>query len=214
MAPTGPSADDASAFPPIVLLVEDDLDMLDMYSTYFQAEGLWVGTARSPDKGLEAVNELRPDVVISDIGFYGSPTGVNFVQMMKDRSDTRGIPLIVLTGLPTSDLPAEMRHDADLFLRKPISAEGLLDHVRRLLESSHALQQRGDRQRARAARPKAPQPLPSGDLARSCPNCCGTLDWIEQKTVGGRSYDYYHWCARGCGLYCFDRGGKTWLKLA
>jgi CheY-like chemotaxis protein len=214
MAPAAFAVDDASAFPPIVLLVEDDADLLDMYSSYFQAEGVWVGTADSPDKGLEAVNDLHPDVVISDIGFGGAPTGMNFVQVMKDRPHTRGIPLIVLTGLPASDLPPELRHDADLFLRKPVSAEGLLDNIRRLLESPHALQQRRVRAQARAGRGGVAQPAPAGESPRVCPNCCGPLDWIEQKTIDGRAYDYYHWCTRGCGLYCYDRGAKAWLKLA
>jgi DNA-binding NtrC family response regulator len=214
MAPTAASVDDASAFPPIVLLVEDDVDMLDMYSTYFQGEGVWVGTAVSPDKGIEAVNELHPDVVISDIGFGGEPTGVNFVQVMKDRPEMRGIPLIVLSGLPVSDLPAGVRHDADIYLRKPVSAQALLDNVRRLLESKPALQQRNDRARARAARTRITQAAPAGETPQVCPNCCGPLEWIEQKTIGGSDYDYYHWCGRGCGLYCFDRGAKSWLKLA
>jgi hypothetical protein len=33
------------AIPPIVLLVDDDRDTLDMYSTHFEREGLWVASA-------------------------------------------------------------------------------------------------------------------------------------------------------------------------
>jgi PAS domain-containing protein len=27
-------------------------------------------------------------------------------------------------------------------------------------------------------------------------------------------FDYYQWCANGCGLYCYDLDAKVWVKLA
>jgi DNA-binding response OmpR family regulator len=215
---------DTSTLPPIVLLVEDDHDMLDMYSTYFEADGVWMATAETPDEGLGAIEELRPDIDITDVGFDGEPRGVTFVQTIKERADTCDIPLIVLTGLPTTDLPAEMRHVADLFLRKPVPADTLLLNVRRLLESSHTLRARGDRARARVP----PLVKKSSELVNRsraignqveaavsrCPACRQPLEWVERGSIEGREYDYYHWCLRGCGLYCFDRTAATWIKLA
>jgi DNA-binding response OmpR family regulator len=141
----------ASPLPPIVLLVEDDPDTREMYSTYFESEGVWIATAATPDEGLGAVEELRPDVVVTNIGFHGRPQGVDFVHLLKERADTRHIPLIVLTGLPVSDVPETVRHDADIFLHKPVPTDVLLLNVRQLLESSHALRARGERARSRVA---------------------------------------------------------------
>jgi hypothetical protein len=49
---------------------------------------------------------------------------------------------------------------------------------------------------------------------RSCPRCHHTLDWIETGELDGALFDYYRWCARGCGLYCFDRGADSFVRLA
>lgn len=50
--------------------------------------------------------------------------------------------------------------------------------------------------------------------ARGCPSCAQPLQFVETGRIAGSEYDYYHWCDRGCGLYCFDRGGRRWVKLA
>lgn len=49
---------------------------------------------------------------------------------------------------------------------------------------------------------------------RRCPRCSGRLDWVEQGTIGGTRYDYYRWCLKGCGLYCYDATAGQWVKLA
>jgi CheY-like chemotaxis protein len=214
---------DTNSLPPIVLLLDDERDILEMYSAHFEAEGVWVATAASAREGLIAVEDLRPDLIVTDIGFGGEPSGATFAQALKERRETSGIPLIVLTGLANQDMPSTVREDADLFLRKPVAPEALLLNVRRLLESSHALRARSERLRARVA----PLMDKSADLlARSktlvnsvpgqharCPHCCEPLSWLERGRIDTREFDYYHWCSRGCGLYCFDIAARTWIRL-
>jgi CheY-like chemotaxis protein len=214
---------DSKSLPPIVLLLDDERDILDMYSAHFEAEGVWVATAASAREGMLAVQELRPDLIVTDISFGDEPSGATFAQAMKERPETWGIPLIVLTGLATEDMPSTVREDADLFLRKPVPPESLLLNVRRLLESSKALRARSERARARIAplleksadllaRPKTPVTAMPSQTAR-CPQCCESLTWIERGRIDAREFDYYHWCARGCGLYCYDIAGRTWIRL-
>lgn len=212
------------SLPPIVLLLDDERDILEMYSAYFQAEGVWVATAASAHEGIAAVEELRPDLVITDIGFGAQPSGATFVEALRGRADTTGIPLIVLTGLATAELPPHVRSDADLFLRKPVEPRTLLLNVRRLLESSDALRARAGRARARmaqlmaksadlAGRAKALTPRPAPRQAR-CPQCLEPLHWRDTGVMEGRQFDYYDWCERGCGLYCFDAQTGASLRLA
>jgi hypothetical protein len=28
------------------------------------------------------------------------------------------------------------------------------------------------------------------------------------------TYDYFRWCPKGCGPFCFNRDAQHWLKLA
>lgn len=214
---------ETQSLPPIVLLLDDERDILEMYSAHFEAEGVWVATAASAREGMVAVEELRPDLVVTDIGFGAETSGATFAQALKERPETSGIPLIVLTGLATDDVPSSVREDADLFLRKPVAPQALLVNVRRLLESSHALRARSERARASVApltqksaellaRAKTPvTPVPRQDAR--CPQCCEPLSWVERGRVDAREFDYYHWCARGCGLYCYDIAARTWIRL-
>jgi DNA-binding response OmpR family regulator len=209
--------------PPIVLLLDDERDILDMYSAHFEAEGVWVATAASAREGMIAVEELRPDLIVTDIGFGSEVSGATFAQALKERTETSGIPLIVLTGLATEDMPSSVKEDADLFLRKPVAPQALLLNIRRLLESSHALRARSERARARVvplleksadlrARAKTTLAQLPGRDAR-CPQCCEPLSWVERGRIDAREFDYYQWCARGCGLYCFDLAARKWIRL-
>jgi CheY-like chemotaxis protein len=221
---TSPSID---AFPPIVLLLDDERDILEMYSAHFEAEGVWVATAASAIEGMSAVEELRPDVIVTDIHFGIEPSGATFVQLLKAGPETARTPVIVLTGLPLDELPSELRHDADIFLRKPVEPKLLLVDVRRVLESAEVLKGRAGRARVRAQRlseigaqlvrsgnaPRA-KTIPNAPRGRPCPICNQPLKWSERAVVGGRPFDYYDWCGQGCGLHCFDSRSGTWLRLA
>jgi hypothetical protein len=50
--------------------------------------------------------------------------------------------------------------------------------------------------------------------ARRCPCCSDILEWIETGELDGEMHDYYRWCARGCGLYYFDRRSESFVRLA
>ena len=220
---SAPALSTDQALPPIVLLLDDERDILEMYATHFQAEGVWVATAASAREGLAAVEELRPDLVITDIGFGAEASGATFVEALRGRPETRDIPLIVLTGLLAAELPGHVRQDADLFLRKPVAPDALLLNVTRLLESSKTLRERSNRARARMLdlRAKSADLLgrakslvtPAAPRQARCPECLEPLRWIDAGVMDGRPFEYYDWCERGCGLYCFDASAGTLVRL-
>src|SRR4051812_16759680 len=57
MEPTVNTPTGHDAIPPIILLVDDDRDTLDMYSIFFESAGMWVATADSPGVALETIAE-------------------------------------------------------------------------------------------------------------------------------------------------------------
>ena len=219
------SASSASPdIPPIVLLVDDDPDTLAMYSSYFEASGVWVATSSAPSEAIDAVAELKPDCVVTDIGFHGQPAGVELIHALKSREDTRQIPIVVLSGRTLADVPDATRREADVCLVKPVLPDALLQQVRERLKHSVRLRAGADPVRARAAdlTAAAAQAVSRAmDLSdrvesrrRLCPQCGTRLDWIERGRIGGAEYDYYRWCLSGCGLYCYDRNTSRWVKLA
>ena len=200
--------DSAETLPPIVLLVDDDRDLRDMYATYFEASGVWVAGAGDPDEALAAVDELKPDLVVTDIGFAGRASGIEFVHTLKTARGTAHVPVIVLTGRPAGQLPDDTRAVADLVLEKPVLPDLLLGRARGLIAASHALRRRSD-----IAVEKKEGADRRDVTMRPCPQCDAPLDWIERATIGSIEYDYYRSCLRGCGLYCFDRTAHTWVRL-
>jgi hypothetical protein len=98
------------------------------------------------------------------------------------------------------------------------------DEGRRVLAASHGLRERSTRltTKARTLRERsdlllqkeAPLEARPDDRRRNCPQCGGPLEWLERGTIGGVEYDYYRWCARACGLYCYDRTAGQFQKLA
>jgi CheY-like chemotaxis protein len=218
------SAAASDDLPPIVLLVEDDADTLAMFAAYFESSGVWVATSTQPGEALEAVEELKPDLVVTDLGFQGKPLGVGLVHTLKTSETTKGIPLIVLTGDSVQDLPPDTRSEANLCLVKPVLPDALLTSVRELIAQSQALRKRLHPVRGKptplgkwSTDPGAmvhPLASPLPGRARPCPECATPLEWVEEGRIGGVTYDYYRWCLKGCGLYCYDRESARWVKLA
>jgi CheY-like chemotaxis protein len=209
-----PDHNSIDTLPPIVLLVDQHADILAAYAACFEASGLWVATSADPVEALDAVQELRPDLLITD--HFDDPD-FNLVQTIKQRVPPR-LPIILLSGRPLPDVPLAARQGADLCLEKPVQPETLLDSSRLLLERVRGLRTRGEREPARGT-PVASAPLPVqlpevSPRDRRCPQCAAPLEWIERGRLYGLEYDYYRWCQRGCGLYCYERQGRKWVKLA
>src|SRR3954470_16932157 len=223
-APFLPSpAAEHDTIPPIILLVDADRDAREMYTTFFEMSGMWVATTTGPGEAVDAVDELKPDVIIANVDCATRPLDRDLVAALAHRDDTVHIPLIVLSGDPASDLPADVRRDADLCLEKPVLPDRLLADVRLLVDHSRTLRARGDAAREKAHRladksaalaERARTIHERVDRPRTCPDCGTPLEWIERGRISGVEYDYFRWCDKGCGLYCYDCEAHRWVKLA
>jgi CheY-like chemotaxis protein len=212
------------SIPPIVLLIDDDRDTLDMYSSYLESAGFWVATATNPTDGQAHARELRPNLLVTDIGFGGQRTGVDLIHAIKQDAETAYIPIMVLSGTPVEDLPAETRREAALVLLKPVMPDVLLSRGQQLIVAGASLRVRSAAAVERAhtlldenlaARERIRESVENlGKRPRACPKCESPLEWLERRTISAVEYDYYRWCLNGCGLYCYDRRAGDWIKLA
>ena len=214
-----------AAVPPIVLLVDDDRDTLDLYSTYFEDAGLWVASASSASDAVDAVAELKPDLVVADVGSSEAMTSTAVVDAVRQNPRTSTVPIILLAESTPEKLPRVTVTEADLVLIKPVRADSLLARVRELLTHSRMLRVRSDAARTKTAAliQKSAQliersaALPARNAPdRPCPSCGAALEWLECAVLDGLEYDYYRWCRNGCGLYSYQRSampGRHWIKL-
>ena len=212
--------------PPIILFVGNS-DSLDAYTSRFDAAGLWMATARTPD-AMDAVAELAPNLVVTEIDVEAPYGRGDLVSALRRDLSTREVPIIVLTEQRRAELPSHIVRQADLVLVKPVLPNTLLTRVTDLLSWSKVLQARSTKALAQAAkvRARASDALDrsarvKADLKstfRACPSCGCGLEWLERSKIRGLEYDYYRWCRNGCGLFCYELRTPSqdprWIRLA
>jgi PleD family two-component response regulator len=79
-----------------MLIVEDDLDLADMLSTFFTVENYTVRTAAWGEEGLRACKDDPPDIVMLDIRLPDI-SGYDVCRQLRQQPRTQDIPILFLT---------------------------------------------------------------------------------------------------------------------
>jgi CheY-like chemotaxis protein len=140
---------------PTILVVEDEPAMQDLVRHVLERDGYRVRTAADGATGLDQL-DADVDLVLLDIMLPGL-SGLEFCRRVRAAERDDHLPIIMVTGLGSSaQRHAGFAAGADDYLVKPFDLQELLDRVQVWLQA-------GRRMRAgrRAARPPAPQPVPS-----------------------------------------------------
>ena len=87
---------------PVILLVEDDEFLSELYATKLNLEGFEVLSAVDGKKGLKLAQDKHPDVVLLDI-ILPKLDGFEVLQALKGDPATKEIPIILLTNLSQRD---------------------------------------------------------------------------------------------------------------
>lgn len=91
----------------IVCIVDDNEDILDIYSTKFKREGFAVVTARDGEAGLAVIQEARPDVILLDIGMPVLD-GLGVLHALKKDQELAKIPVVILSNIDNDALVQEV----------------------------------------------------------------------------------------------------------
>jgi excisionase family DNA binding protein len=117
-----PVPDDLSQDPPVVMLVDDEIDILDMLESVMKSgdEEVKIVKAQSGIEALLTIAENKPSLLILDIMMPGM-NGFEVCQKIKSNPSTQNIRIIAISG----DHDPEIRKrilgaGADLFYTKPI----------------------------------------------------------------------------------------------
>jgi DNA-binding response OmpR family regulator len=207
-------------FPPIVLVVEDDVDTREMYELSLSHDGFWATGVGDTKDALDAARELRPDVIVTDIGLPGEIDVFSMLRTLRAQETTRHIPVIAVTGHDFSREPGLPRF-AHVLL-KPVSPAVLTTCIRQALQRSKELRARAARIRERTpvvverSRRAVKRSLTLADAhprVRRCPKCAAQLQYRETQTIQSISFDYFQPCPKGCGLFCYDRSQQRMITL-
>jgi LmbE family N-acetylglucosaminyl deacetylase/ActR/RegA family two-component response regulator len=125
-----------------VLVVDDDPDVALYTSTVLERRGgCEVKAITDPTRARIAVDEFRPDVVVTDIEMPGI-TGLELIALL--RADQPNLPIVVITAHVSVDYAVgALRSQADEFLVKPISSPELIGIVHRLASQGRANRESG-----------------------------------------------------------------------
>ncbi len=109
-----------------ILIVEDDVDILRLLSRELEDAGFEVAAYDSGMRGLSAVRESNPDLVILDLGL----PDLSGQEIARRLRHTGNIPIIILTAADEVGTKVEMLNaGADDYLAKPFHVEELLARI-------------------------------------------------------------------------------------
>ncbi len=128
---------DLSNSQPLIMMVDDDSDVLDMLETLIKSGERVVEIARA-QSGVEAllmIGERKPDLLILDILMPGM-NGFEICQKLKSSASTQNIKIVAITGNHDNSVRKRiLTAGADLFFTKPLDVVKFREECFRLLQS-------------------------------------------------------------------------------
>ncbi len=125
-----------------ILIVDDDPSLVESCTEVLSAEGYSVVSAKNGEEGYRKAREAKPQLILLDVMMAHNSEGFDIARRLKTDEITRGIPVIIITGIRKAmRLPFGYEPDDDWLpvkavLEKPVAPENLLKHVREALERS------------------------------------------------------------------------------
>jgi Lrp/AsnC family transcriptional regulator for asnA, asnC and gidA len=125
--------------PPIVLIVDDDPDFVEVTRIVLQDAGYTVLDAPDGEAGLKSLRKHYPDLIIMDVMMNSLLEGIHTTWTIRADKDLRNTPILMVSSIADSQFadafPTDEYVPVDNFLCKPIAPQQLLDQVRRLLKA-------------------------------------------------------------------------------
>lgn len=113
-----------------VLLVEDEPAQREVLAYNLQAEGYAVQQAKNGEEAMLLIDEGAPNLIILD-WMMPLMSGIEVCRQIKTRSDTRGIPVIMLSARSEEvDAVRGLDTGADDYVIKPYNLRELMARVR------------------------------------------------------------------------------------
>jgi adenylate cyclase len=119
--------------PPLILVVDDVPDNVDILQMRLEAQGYEVATATDGLEAVEKTRELMPDLVLLDV-MMPKLDGIETVKRLKADASLPFIPVILVTAkADASDVIAGLESGGDDYLTKPVDHAALSARVRAML---------------------------------------------------------------------------------
>jgi two-component system, OmpR family, phosphate regulon response regulator PhoB len=115
-----------------VLIADDNADMLELLRWVFEVEGFTVRTAEDGNAALRAIEDMRPDVVITDL-MMPQVNGLELIRLLRHAPQWAAIPVIAASAYPEEILDQAHAAGATRVMRKPLEFNELIEAVNQCL---------------------------------------------------------------------------------
>ena len=116
-----------------LLLVNDSVDEREMYAEWFRQQGCCTLQAENAADAYRMAVDLAPEVVITDVKLLGAEDGLTLTRRLKQNSDTKKLPVVVLSGYVfATDDEAARGAGCDLIVHKPCLPDALAQAIERI----------------------------------------------------------------------------------
>jgi CheY-like chemotaxis protein len=121
---------------PVILLVDDYDDALEIYATYLTFHGYRVQTARNGREAVDAVEAIKPALVLMDLRMP-ILDGTEALREIRRLPQCAALPILALTAHALEDeRVAALADGFDAVITKPCLPDELLHAVRAMLAQS------------------------------------------------------------------------------
>ncbi len=118
----------------VIVVVEDDPAIADLLDMYLRQAGYRVIQAPTGERGLQAVKDHAPKLVILDVGLPGELNGFDVCRALRNQPHTAGIPIMMLTARDDEiDRVLGLELGADDYVTKPFSTREVVARVKGIL---------------------------------------------------------------------------------
>lgn len=119
---------------PIVLVVEDEIDIAELIEFNLKKNELDVLLAYDGLAGVEMARETLPDLIVLDV-MMPKLDGFGVLKQLKEQEETKSIPVVMLTAMGQPDDRIKgLESGADDYISKPFSPRELVLRVKAVMK--------------------------------------------------------------------------------
>ncbi len=117
-----------------ILYVDDDSDLVEIYTRFLDGELFILKTAESAEEGLEIALSFGPDLIISDVAMPGMD-GLEFCRRVRALNPLKDVIFMLVSGIDVEprDVVSGLDAGADEYLVKPFCRDELVARIGALL---------------------------------------------------------------------------------
>ena len=118
---------------PVVLIIDDDPDIVNLAEIVLTDQGYKVQTALNGRQGMVAAFTSPPDLILMDVNMPGRD-GLTLLKDIRSQPDMANLPVIMLTGSSRPEVVSSAIHSkVNDFLLKPFDLDTLVERVTKWL---------------------------------------------------------------------------------